>query len=193
MQNTWFTSDPHFWHKNVIDFCQRPFGSIEDMNEGLIVRWNSRVQPGDTVFVLGDFGFCGTTELKKIVPRLNGEKVLVKGNHDWKYKDHRWIEFGFVRVAKDLAMNADVPGGIIRLSHFPYAGSGDHGDYEERYTEHRLVDEGAWLLHGHVHTAWKKKDRMINVGVDVWNYLPVSLAEIEELIKTHQASLRENE
>lgn len=175
-----FSSDQHFWHRNVIDFCQRPFASIENMNEGLIVRWNARVSKEDTAYVLGDFGFCGSTELKRIVPLLNGQKHLVMGNHDWKYKATRWLEFGFESACESAAIKAQVPGGVLLLSHFPYAGSGDHME-QERYTDKRLHDNGHFLLHGHVHCAWKRKKNMVNVGVDVWDYAPVSLTEIEEL------------
>lgn len=178
---TFFTSDPHFWHRNVIEFCQRPFSSVEAMNEGLIVRWNATVDEGDEVWVLGDVAFCGSIELRKIIPRLNGYKRLVMGNHDWKYKPTRWIEFGFADVMTVGSVKAKVPGGVVMLSHFPYHGGGDHMQ-EERYAEHRLHDKGHWLLHGHVHTGWKKKKNMINVGVDVWDYRPVALETIEELI-----------
>lgn len=179
----WFTSDPHYWHTNVIRFCDRPYSSVEEMNEALIANWNSVVAEGDTVYVLGDFCFAGTTKIVPIMQRLQGTKILVKGNHDWKYKDARWLEFGFSAVVPHHTLEGvNVPGGILKLSHFPYVGGGDHGEHKERYVEHRLYDEGGWLLHGHVHTTWKLKDRMVNVGVDQWGMKPVSLKEIEELI-----------
>ena len=65
------------------------------------------------------------------------------------------------------------------MCHFPYYGdSHDH----DRYTEHRPVDRGAWLLHGHVHERWMQHDRMINVGVDATGYRPISMSEIERRI-----------
>jgi calcineurin-like phosphoesterase family protein len=179
----YFTSDPHYWHTNIIKMCDRPFASVEEMNEALIANWNAVVGDADTVYVLGDFAFAGTTKIVPILSRLKGRKYLIKGNHDWRYKDDRWIEFGFFAAFPSLTMyNMDVPGGIIKLSHFPYVGGGDHGEYKERYVEHRLHDEGAWLLHGHVHSAWKQNGRMINVGVDQWSMRPVSLSEIEAMI-----------
>ena len=180
MRNTWFTSDLHFWHKNVIEFCRRPFATVEEMNQGLIDNWNAMVKPEDEVYVLGDFGFCGSTELKKITPALQGKKILVMGNHDWKYKTNRWIEFGFVEATNT---NPSFQGleRLFTLSHFPYKGGGDHME-EERYAEYRVEDRGGYLLHGHVHTAWKIKGRQINVGVDVWDYKPVSIDQIEALI-----------
>lgn len=180
---TFFTSDPHYWHTNIIRMCDRPFASVEEMNAALIENWNAVVSDSDTVFVLGDFGFCGATRLGPILDQLRGKKILIKGNHDWKYKDDRWLGFGFHGVFSSYTIEgANVPSGIIKLSHFPYVGGGDHGEYKERYVEHRLHDEGAWLLHGHVHTAWKQRGRMINVGVDQWGMSPVSLETVEALI-----------
>lgn len=176
----WFTSDPHFWHRKVIEYCGRPFESLEAMHEALITNWNACVMPGDTIYVLGDFAFAGATKIKEIVPRLEGHKVLIMGNHDWHFKPHRWVEFGFEAAFSSWALDAKVPGGIIQMSHFPYAGAGDQ-TVEERYTESRLPDDGLWLAHGHVHTHWKQKSRMINVGVDQWGFKPVALSEIEEM------------
>lgn len=177
-----FTSDPHFHHKNVIEFCARPFKDVVHMNEELIRRWNVVVGPEDTIYILDDMFFCGTTEAKKILSRLMGKKILIAGNHDWgKLKKHRAQEFGFEWIEDQHCIrlaNEDV-----YLSHFPYRDAGDHTKGEERYADRRIVDDGSWLLHGHVHTAWKVKDRMINVGADQWSYAPVSETEIIELMR----------
>lgn len=55
----WLTSDLHFWHKNICKYCNRPFETIEQMNKEIINRYNSVVSEDDTVFILGDLGFCG--------------------------------------------------------------------------------------------------------------------------------------
>lgn len=68
----WFTSDQHFYHKNVIRYCNRPFKSLEEMHETLIQNWNKVVGPTDIVYILGDFAFCGVARMKEIVSRLNG-------------------------------------------------------------------------------------------------------------------------
>jgi calcineurin-like phosphoesterase family protein len=67
----------------------------------------------------------------------------------------------------------------VTLCHYPYQGD-SHSD--DRFTSMRPVDNGDWLLHGHVHDEWKINGRMINVGVDVWDFTPVSLDEIEALV-----------
>ena len=78
----WFTSDPHYFHKNVIRLCNRPFENLHVMHEHMIQEWNKRVKPNEKVYVLGDFAFSGWTLTKKILDRLNGHKILILGNHD---------------------------------------------------------------------------------------------------------------
>lgn len=178
-EETFLTSDLHFWHKNVIDFCNRPWANVEDMNHGLITLWNSVVGKRDRVLILGDMFFCGSQKIKEIMPQLNGYKELYLGNHDWgKIKAPRAAEFGFSNVLTSGRIETqDV---TFNLSHFPY--TGDHME-EERFKEHRLPDDGNWLLHGHVHTLWKVRGKQINVGVDVWNWKPVHLDELIKLAK----------
>jgi calcineurin-like phosphoesterase family protein len=174
----WFTSDLHFYHKNVIAYCNRPFACVEEMNEDLIRRWNSIVNVDDTVYLLGDIAFCGPAKLRTIVSRLNGVKHLILGNHDYNNKMHK-KDFGFITVNKELELEL-ATNLVVTLSHFPFAG--DHTE-EERYKEMRPKDNGQWLLHGHVHNAWKVRGRQINVGADVWSFAPVSLPEILEIIQ----------
>ena len=90
-------SDTHFYHKNIIRYCNRPFESIEEMNAALIKNWNDTVNYDDIVIFCGDFCFCRTAEKKEvttaITEQLNGHKVIVKGNHDFKqlkYTDCGW-------------------------------------------------------------------------------------------------------
>ena len=82
MTETWFTSDTHFGHKNILEYEKeaRPFETVEEMNEQLIANWNDTVRPKDIVFHLGDFAF-GAINVP-IADRLNGYKRLVMGNHD---------------------------------------------------------------------------------------------------------------
>lgn len=78
--HTFFTSDTHFGHANIIRFCNRPFRNVEEMNEALIENWNLVVSEDDTVFHLGDFAFGGSNVWKSIIPRLNGHINLIIGN-----------------------------------------------------------------------------------------------------------------
>jgi calcineurin-like phosphoesterase family protein len=168
----WFTSDPHYWHKNVITYCNRPFGSVEDMNSGLIRNYNAVVQDTDTVYFLGDVIFGGSAKVSAILSELKGRKILVMGNHDRQNKAHKWSGLGFTEV-----MDSGWYAGF-KLSHFPYRGD----NHDARYFAEQLEDDGvSWLLHGHVHQSWKQNGRMINVGVDVWDYAPVSFETLLEM------------
>lgn len=168
----WFTSDTHYWHKNVIKYCNRPFSSVEEMNETLISNYNNVVSQEDTVYFLGDVIFGGTTKARAIIERLNGEKHLIIGNHDVVNRAEKWLKLGFKTAVHSMKL------GNFNLSHFPYAGF----EADERHFEHRLKDEGDWLFHGHVHQHWKQKDRMINVGVDIWDFYPVSLPDLLDIV-----------
>lgn len=192
----WFTSDQHFGHANIIKHSGRPFFDLADMHAGLIARFNARVRDGELTYHLGDFSL-DERMIRRILPKLRGRHILVAGNHDcchpchhrWQRYTRRAVDAGFLRVVTDgyvLASGerddtgADVCGvgaDGFRLCHFPYAGGGDRTEVE-RYAEWRPKDQGAWLLHGHVHGAWKNKVRMLNVGVDVRDYAPVSLQEL---------------
>ena len=190
---TWFTSDWHLGHVNIINFCHRPFSSVEEMNETIIERHNSRVSPTDKVFVLGDVALGKIDESLALVLRMNGTKYLIPGNHDRCWSGHaksrpidttRYTEVGFTVIGEDLTYRQPkdlIFGGGLRMCHFPYAG--DSHD-EDRYAEHRPVQKWGkeWLIHGHVHNAWKVKDQQINVGVDVWDFYPVPLSTIQAII-----------
>ena len=171
-----FTADPHYGHRGILDYCNRPFSSVEEMDRELIRRWNEVVKPTDEVFVLGDFSFHGSVKTQQILSQLIGRKVLITGNHDHSLS--KMLHRGF-----DLV----IPNGVLRLgsrevfiSHYPFVGEEVDG---RKYPGLQFVDDGQrFLLHGHVHTAWKRQKRMINVGVDVWSYAPVSEHEILKFI-----------
>jgi len=85
MVDTFHIGDPHFWHKNIIEYCNRPYESAKQMNENIIDIWNSTISRKDKVFIHGDFSFCDIEETQKLVDCLNGYKILIMGNHDrWK-------------------------------------------------------------------------------------------------------------
>ena len=79
-----YISDLHFGHENAIKFDNRPFSSVEEMNEILVQRWNKVVHPEDTVYVLGDF-FWKRKDMLTYLPRLSGKIILICGNHDAKW------------------------------------------------------------------------------------------------------------
>jgi calcineurin-like phosphoesterase family protein len=183
---TWFTSDLHFGHRNIIEYCRRPFGSVHHMNEELIRRWNDRVADSDVVYVLGDVAMGKIAETLPLVGRLRGRKVLVPGNHDRCWSGHRKVRDKDIQMYWDVGLavlnsqvRIEVNGVRVDLCHFPFEGDSHERD---RYVEHRPSDVGQWLLHGHVHDSWKVKGRQVNVGVDVWDYTPVNEEDIIRLV-----------
>lgn len=169
-----FTSDTHFGHKGVIDFCERPFLDVDHMNRELVRRWNAVVKTGDVVYHLGDFSFMGAQRTREIVGQLNGIVILVRGNHDQRPE----------RFFQSVQSNGwEIIGNeAVKLSHYPYRGTPMKED-ERDFSDRQISNNGEWLLHGHVHREWKVRDRMINVGVDVWDYTPVSSEQILQVMK----------
>ena len=106
-----FTSDTHFYHGNIIRFCNRPFKDVEVMNETIISNWNITVGQDDIVFHLGDFCLGGSAEWTKILDRLNGKIYLIMGNHDLKN-----IRQGYIDRFEHVAMQMHIE--ICRIQIF---------------------------------------------------------------------------
>ena len=160
--NYWWTSDYHFSHKNIITYCNRPFNSVEEMNETIIRKHNERVNPEDTVFFLGDFVFkCGPEGYRLFEQRLNGKFIFIRGNHDRSNSLKTIIAKIYIHHDKK----------DICLTHRP-----ENADPDVSLN-----------ICGHVHEHYKvkrlaEKSLIINVGVDVWDYFPVSFDDIRSAV-----------
>jgi calcineurin-like phosphoesterase family protein len=160
-----FTSDWHFFHRNIIRYCNRPFKDEREMREEIIKRHNEVVKPEDTIYILGDVGMLGRDRLSKLRPilkKMNGTKHLILGNHD-EGKPFTYERMGFTTV--HTALIYDTERNII-LRHDPAACV--------------VSPESLWLV-GHVHNLFKViTDPIVcyNVGVDVNNFYPVTLDHI---------------
>lgn len=174
--NTYFTADTHFYHNNVIKYCNRPFSSVEEMNESLIHNWNSVVSNTDIVYHLGDFGFAKPEYLINIFRRLNGrEKHLILGNHDKVLKNKTDI-FDTISPLKkiyiqDLSLETKKKRQGIVLCHYAMK-VWDRKNY------------GYWQLYGHSHGTLQDDpfSLSIDVGVDCHNYMPISYEEIKKIM-----------
>jgi calcineurin-like phosphoesterase family protein len=173
-----FTSDLHFGHKNISKYTGRPFADVEEMNVGLIARWNETVADTDEVWVLGDFAFYAEERSRAICKQLRGKRVIVPGNHDRGRDQLRRLGFEVVEPGSLI----DVGGFTVKVSHFPY-GEVDHTPVP-RELEQRPKDEGHWLLHGHVHDLYRVQGRCINVSVEMWDYRPIHEQRIIEILAT---------
>lgn len=186
----WFSSDLHFGHKRVIEFCNRPFMDVEQMDRELIFKHNDLVAPNDLVYHLGDISFHSPQRGIPLIKKMNGRKILIQGNHD-KYSATQYDEV-YIAVARE--MRIVLGGKHFCLSHYPYFPSPYEGadPLALRYQDRRPVERpGTILLCGHVHNAWKerciemgetKTAHQVNVGVDVWDYKPVSISQILSLL-----------
>jgi calcineurin-like phosphoesterase family protein len=169
----WFTADTHFGHANIIlpTYCNRPWDSAEEMDEGLIANWNERVRRGDEVYHLGDFAFCKTARALEIRKRLNGQIFLIEGNHDRRM--HKSLRETFVWVRQREEIKAF--GKKIVLSH-----------YAMRVWNQ--CHRGSWQLYGHSHGSLPPRGLQMDVGMDAHNYRPISLEEIKAVLEAGKAS-----
>ena len=187
----WFTADLHLGHVNIISYSGRPFSDVVEMNEAIVERWYEVVATDDRVLVLGDVAMGCIDDTLKIAGRLNGVKILLTGNHDrcasflgkntaeWtrRYLD----EGGFAEVHQGtMRVDLDERHRKLLACHFPYHGDSTH---ELRYAAERPPDQGEWILHGHVHDAWRQVGRQINVGLDAWGGRLVTADEVVGLIE----------
>lgn len=193
---TFYTSDQHYGHRNILNYSKRSFRDLAHMHQELIRRHNEVVTKDDTVIHLGDFALRLTEiEEKAILDQLNGTHFMIPGNHDRSRASLERIGFklltesgqyckpwnleSYFQITKDGGQNRDdIP---VILSHYPYHES-DSG-YDQRYIERRPKNDGNWLCHGHVHEKWRKRNKQINVGVDVWDFYPVHEQTIIDIIK----------
>lgn len=168
----WVTSDLHLGHHNVIAYSGRPFYYCLEMDETLIHNWNQVVAPDDTIFVLGDVAFKGTTFKSTLFPRLNGYKILIKGNHD-AGRD-AMIRFGF-QEAYLMARGRLWDGMTYMMTHVPLRGQSHKADF---------------MLCGHVHEKWcYSKPNFHNVGTDQWDFQPQRVKTVLEQARERQAKL----
>ena len=151
-------SDLHLDHKNIMRYCDRPFSSVEEMNRTIIDNWNEVVEEDDFVYLVGDLAFGRRrSKMRYWLKKLNGNVILILGNHDKGYLD------SIVHADKCVLF---YKGKKFLLIHDP-----------------KMVNSGDdWVIHGHEHNNKPEKypfmngkNRTINVSVELINYTPISL------------------
>lgn len=181
----WFTSDLHFFHDRILDFHPKRkelFGkTIEEAKEAMIQLWNSRVDKKDTIYILGDLSFGTIEDKRKLFQRLNGNKVLILGNHD-KVPDHLRCYFNHITQIKNMTFKKSVYNFLHRdiemiMCHFPMLS-----------WEHK--DKNSVMIHGHCHGKIDEinknsDDLRFDVGLDseLANYNLISLEKLAKHIK----------
>lgn len=180
----YFIADPHFGHGNILKLCRRPFPDIEAMNEALIAAWNARVTGNDTVYILGDL-FYRCADPESILRRLKGKKRLIVGNHDSSWMGNEQLLRYFTSV-DDMLVVTDGQHQLT-LCHYPLL-SWKH-------------QKRSYMIHGHIHANTHDdffpliaaRERMLNAGVDINGYRPVTFGELVENNARFKARwLREN-
>ena len=170
------TADPHFFHDNIIKYCERPYKSESSMRQIMISEYNLKVGADDTCFFIGDVAMMGPSQYEKmtgLLNKLNGHKHLILGNHD-ELKPFRYLDCGFESVHTSLDVDVIIDGERKKftLSHDPCM--------------RVVIPKDRIMLCGHVHNLFQvipEKD-VVNVGVDVWWYKPISFKQAVLALET---------
>lgn len=179
MSRIWFTSDYHMGHRNIIGLCDRPFADIMEMESEIIKRHNAIVGPDDVVYDLGDFAYrCSAEHAVECLRALKGRRTMLWGNHDKPLRQavRRGLLDDLVGVGKitfvgdpepqfQTGLNVVIENQRIVLAH--YAQRTWQGSFR-----------GAWHLYGHSHGNLPPFRKSMDVGVDAWDFRPVSFEEI---------------
>lgn len=160
MQETYFISDTHFFHSKIMQYENRPFNTVEEMNELMIANWNKVIKPEYLVFHLGDVALTGFDKSQSVISRLNGHKFLIKGNHDSHSNDY-YKRMGFDEVSDYPIIFRD----FYMLSHAPL------------YINHNMPYVN---IHGHLHSNSVNNEMFFNVSVENINYTPINFKKIEQ-------------
>ena len=175
------TSDLHFGHANIIEYENRPFKDVEQMNNYLIEIWNEKVKVDDIVYILGDFSWYNGRKTNEILEKLNGQKILIRGNHDSNFlKDNKFNKELFKEITeyKEIKRNKTK----IIMCHYPII-------------EWNAKDNGSIHLFGHLHSKDNLAQRVmqgllmqgykcLNVGID----LHTTLIDLDEIVNEEVSS-----
>ena len=169
--NIFFSADHHFGHANIIKFENRPFESVEEMDEELIKRWNEKVGKDDEVYYLGDLSLASPSKTKEILNQLNGKIYLIKGNHE-KSSLSFPERFEWIKDYHELYVEPEngTKQKVILMHYCLKVWNGSH--------------KGTWQLFGHSHGNLPDDEtqRQFDVGVDCHDFYPISLQEVQEIM-----------
>jgi calcineurin-like phosphoesterase family protein len=183
MSKIYVSSDLHFNHRRIIEFCPNSRGhcnSTEHMNEVIINNFNSVIMPEDTLYLLGDIGFGQVEAAVELIARLNGRKIWIHGNHDRKFWNNPYYHENKSRMGvaqdtpyKTIHHTVDGVKQMVVMFHFPIE------NWESR-------SNGSIHIHGHLHSGSDQMiiQRRMDVGVDGNGLMPYLLDDvINRLVK----------
>lgn len=178
MGNIFFISDTHFYHQNIIEYCNRPFFNTNEMNQVIIDNWNQTVGQDDIVYFLGDFALGSNVEEKYELLKdlLNGTIYFLRGNHDRS----RASVGKYFHLIDDLSQ-IEYNGYHFILSHQPLFNN--------------QIPKNFINIHGHIHDKSLDRNKYdlschFNVSVDVIDFTPISIDEIVNVIENNELTPR---
>ena len=201
----YYIADTHFGHKNIIKLCSRPFASVEEMNERLVENWNKRVKGNDKVYILGDL-FYKAENVETLLSRLKGKKYLLLGNHDASWLEEYTVSkkgensdtlshksYRFTKSKRDLSLYFQEVSDIMQISDGGVGCILCHYPLLTWKHEERLI-----MIHGHLHDNITdpyfhhiaENEKMLNAGVEINGYMPVTLCELIENNKKFKESVK---
>jgi calcineurin-like phosphoesterase family protein len=166
--NYWITGDEHFYHANIIKYCNRPFSNLIEMHNGLIARHNAFVKSSDIVIHNGDFSMGSKQQAMSILKQLNGVHILIRGSHDKWLGKQLWSNGNVHYVG--YIYEKELCGCEIVICH--YAMRVWHKSHFNSYH-----------LFAHSHGRLEGMGKSMDVGIDTNNYYPYSLEEIIAIMK----------
>ena len=182
----YFTADLHLGHANIIKHCNRPFSSVDEMDEYLISAWNSQVSSNDTVYIIGDLIFRAYRLPDSYLSRLLGRKHLILGNHDKDWVKKVDMSKYFVSVERFVEMSDGQR--KITLCHYPLM-------------SWNKITKGSYMIHGHIHNnrdamyfpLMQKMPNLLNAGVEINKYNPVKIDDLVSNNETFKSESLEND
>lgn len=175
-----YIADWHYGHSNIVAFDNRPFKTANEMNDELIERWNKVVSNEDIVYILGDMFWCTPKVAIEVLDKLNGQKILVRGNHD---KRHTELDNKFKQVVDYLEVR-DKDRHVV-LCHYPIPCFKNHyyGWYHlyghvHNSFEHNMMEHDKYLME----ELYGKQCKMYNVGA-MMPYMDYTPRTLDEIIK----------
>lgn len=190
--NVWLTSDCHWFHTNVLKYCNRPFSDVLEMNERLIEQHNKVVKPNDIVYNLGDFSFQKIKDAVSILKKLNGRHRFIRGNHDQWLEDDEKTGTTAIRLVHDELLRQGCEKSKVEWIKDYY----EFKDNGQLYClshycmfVYRHSYKGAIQFYGHSHSNIEHliKGRQMDVGVDnaakiLGDYRPFNLTEATQIL-----------
>ena len=182
MNEILLVADSHFLHTNIIKYTERPFDTVEEMDETIVTNWNAEVGPKDDVYHLGDFalirGDKSRVILQQIISRLNGRIHIIFGSHDRDLVQNKDLFHETFR--RNTIVERKLGGEIVIMGHCPML------SWEKRA-------HGSIHFFGHVHSSpshpFLCQNNSCDCGVDSWNFTPVHIEAAIERAKSSFSKL----